>query len=129
MPHREGNDLQKAAGRIELTIGLLVWLLVGCCTGTPGALGAQQMWGGGARIRLLEQRSLPGSTGDESAASYSVRELGRVEGAVQLAVPEAGGHLLVLTLRERCGLGGRTVRDSSARETPWRRKAGGRSVG
>ncbi|RPI12944.1 MAG: hypothetical protein EHM65_05550, partial [Acidobacteriales bacterium] len=47
----------------------------------------------GARIRLLQQDlAASGSPG-----SYSVRDIGQVAGAVRLALPESGGHILALT--------------------------------
>ncbi len=51
----------------------------------------------GARIRLFEEKLIQASPGSLPAVSYAVRDIGRIAGAVRLALPEAGGHALVLT--------------------------------
>jgi hypothetical protein len=51
----------------------------------------------GARIRLLEEKLIEASPAGVPAVSYSVRDIGRVAGAARLALPETGGHALVLT--------------------------------
>ena len=51
----------------------------------------------GRRVRLLEEKLIQAYPGSLPEVSYSVRDIGRVAGAVRLALPEAGGHVLVLT--------------------------------
>ena len=50
-----------------------------------------------SHIRLLEEKLIQATPGSLPAVSYSVRDIGRIAGAVRLALPEAGGHALVLT--------------------------------
>ncbi len=45
----------------------------------------------------LKRSLIQATPGSLPAVSYSVRDIGRVAGAVRLALPEAGGHALVLT--------------------------------
>ena len=62
-----------------------------------GCFSAASAQDSGARIRLLEEKLIQASPGSLPAVSYSVRDIGRIAGAVRLALPEAGGHALVLT--------------------------------
>jgi uncharacterized repeat protein (TIGR01451 family) len=66
----------------------------------PGNAGAIAVLAGSSlfgaeRIVILEERMAELPT--EPVATAGVREIGRITGAVRLAIPEAGGHLLVLT--------------------------------
>ncbi len=70
-------------------VSLAIVLLVGCFS----AAYAQDS---GARIRILEETLIQASPGSLPVVSYSVRDIGRIAGAVRLALPEAGGHALVL---------------------------------
>ena len=71
-------------------IGVAVLLGVACVCTAP----AQDS---GLRIRLLEEKVIQASPGGLPAVSYSVRDTGGVAGAVRLALPESGGHVLALT--------------------------------
>lgn len=74
-----------------------------------------------ARIRLLEEN--PDQT-------YSVRDIGRIPGAVRLALPEGGGRVLVLTEDgEAWEWGGRRDGLGTGRDTGGRSTASGSTIG
>jgi alpha-tubulin suppressor-like RCC1 family protein len=62
---------------------LFSWLAAATFLLTPGQLAAAQ----DTRVMLLE----------EGPVGFVQREVGRIAGAVRIAVPETGGHIVVLT--------------------------------
>ena len=87
------SHFAKVLDRVSaICVAIVLW--AGCC----GAAFAQDS---DARIRLLEEKLIQSSPGSLPAVSYSVRDIGRVAGAVRLALPEGGGHALVLTATGR----------------------------
>ena len=75
------------SGVTALSVAGVLW--IGCASTTF----AQDS---GTRIRLLEEKLIQAYPGSLPEVSYAVRDMGLVAGAVRLALPEAGGHALVL---------------------------------